>query len=123
MPVHGTHQRRQELHVSDGSGSTRVSGSGPESGSNRGDSGSETVRPGGWGAGPTRVGATGTGVDGLVAGGALLLALYGLVVIAVDLVSNKKLLPDNALAVAGIIIGFLVVGAIIGGVLASRSDR
>jgi hypothetical protein len=69
------------------------------------------------------VGATGTGVDGLVAGGALLLALYGLVVIVVDLISDKKLLPDNALAVAGIIIGFLVVGAIVGGIVASRSDR
>ena len=68
------------------------------------------------GSGPTRQGAhdTGTGLDAPVAGGALLLALYGLLVIVVDVVLDKELVPHSGLAVAGIMIGCLLVGGVLG---------
>ncbi len=75
------------------------------------------------GEGPTREGATGTGLDGPVAGAAILLSLYGLLVISVDLVADKSLVPENSLAVAGIILGCLLVGAVLGAIGSSVSDR
>ena len=87
------------------------------------DPDSTPTRPGGTGGGATRMGATGTGVDGIVAGGALVLTLYGLLVIAADLVADKKLTPHSGIGVAALIVGCLVVGAVLGGIAASRSDR
>jgi cell division protein FtsX len=75
------------------------------------------------GHGPTREGATGTGLDGPVAGAAILLSLYGLLVVAVDLIADKSLVPDDSLLVAGIILGCLVVGAVLGAIGSSVSDR
>ena len=69
------------------------------------------------GAGPTRAGAhdTGTGLDAPVAGAALVLTLYGLVVIIADLLFHVELVPHSGLAVAGIMIGCLLVGGVLGG--------
>jgi hypothetical protein len=75
------------------------------------------------GGGPTEEGATGTGLDGLVAGAAILLSLYGLIVIAADAALDVNLVPDNGLVVAGIILGCLVVGGILGAIASSVSDR
>jgi hypothetical protein len=75
------------------------------------------------GSGPTEEGTTGTGLDGIVAGAASVLTLYGLLVIAADVVLDSKLIPDDGLAVAGIMIGCLIVGGIIGAIAAARSDR
>lgn len=101
--------------MAEGSGSTRV-------GDGAGAGGTPT-RPGGLGGGATRVGATGTGVDAPVAGAALLLALYGALVILADLVLGKSLVPASGFAVAGIMVGCLLVGGVLGGVAGSRSDR
>jgi hypothetical protein len=75
------------------------------------------------GSGPTEEGTTGTGLDGMVAGAATVLTIYGLLVIAADVVLDSKLIPDNGLAVAGIMIGCLIVGGILGAIAAARSDR
>ena len=74
------------------------------------------------GAGPTRQGDTGSGLDAPVAGGALLLTLYGLAVIVADLF-GEHLVPDSGLAVAGIMIGCLVVGAVVGGFVLAALSR
>lgn len=101
--------------MAEGSGSTRADGAA--------DTGATATRPGRPGAGTTRAGATGTALDAAVAGGALLLALYGAMVIMVDLVLGTILVPASGFAVAGIMVGCLVVGGVVGGVVASRSDR
>ncbi len=77
------------------------------------------------GSGPTRQGAhdTGTGLDAPVAGAALLLTLYGLVVIVTDLLFHTELVPHSGIAVAGIMIGCLLVGAVLGGGAARASRR
>lgn len=77
------------------------------------------------GAGPTRQGAhdTGTGLDAPVAGGALLLTLFGLVVILADLVAGVELVPHSGLATAGIMIGCLLLGGVLGGGAARASRR
>lgn len=74
-------------------------------------------------AGPTHEDGSGTGLDAPVAGAAILLSLYGLAVIVWDLVADESLVPESGLAVAGIIIGCLVVGAVLGGFASGRSDR
>lgn len=101
--------------MADNSGSTRPAPAG--------DSGATPTRPGGSGGGLTQVGVTGTGVDGPVAGATLLLALYGALVIVVDLVLGRKLLPHSGLGVAGIILGCLLVGGAVGALAANRADR
>ena len=85
--------------------------------------GTASGAPGERGAGPTREGATGSGIDGVVAGAALVLTLYGLVAILVDVVADQELVSHNALVVAGVMVGCLLVGAVLGGIAASRSDR
>lgn len=77
------------------------------------------------GSGPTRQGAhdTGTGLDAPVAGAALVLTLYGLLVIVADLLFGAELVPHSGLAVAGIMIGCLLVGAVLGGGAARASRR
>lgn len=78
------------------------------------------------GSGPTQQGsanAAGAGLDAAVGGGALLLALYGAVVILADLLLDSVLVPHSGLAVAGIMIGLLLVGAVLGGFVGSMADR
>ena len=77
------------------------------------------------GTAPTREGdrGTGSGLDAAVAGGTALLTLYGLLAIALDLFFHSELVPDNGLAVAGIMIACLVVGGLIGAFVGSMADR
>jgi hypothetical protein len=77
----------------------------------------------GSGGGPTEVGTTGTGIDGIVAGAALVLTLYGLVAIVADLLFHQSLIPDSAVIVGLIIAACLVVGAVLGAIGSARSDR
>jgi hypothetical protein len=84
--------------------------------------GTASGAPGERGAGPTREGATGSGIDGIAAGAAIVLTLYGLAVIVAD-VFHQHLVPDSGLLVAAIMIGCMLLGGVLGGVAASRSER
>jgi len=75
------------------------------------------------GAGPTQEGTTGTGLDGIVAGAAIVLSLFGLVAILADIVTGESIVPDNGLVVAGIMVGCLVLGAVLGALASARSAR
>lgn len=78
------------------------------------------------GSGPTQQGsahAASAGLDAAVAGGALLLSLYGFVVIVADLLFHEGLVPSSGFGVAGVIIGSLVVGALLGAVIGGMRDR
>jgi hypothetical protein len=78
------------------------------------------------GSGPTQAGAAnaaGAGIDAAVAGGALVLALYGFLVIAADLITGEELVPGSGFAVAGIMIGCLLVGGLLGAFIGSASAR
>lgn len=77
------------------------------------------------GSGPTRAGAhdTGTGLDAPVAGAALVLTLYGLTVIVAELLFGVELVPPSGLGVAGIMVGCLLVGAVLGGGAARAATR
>jgi len=79
--------------------------------------------PGTRGEGLTQEGATSTGVDGPVYGATILLTLYGLATVVWDLVAGESLAPDSGLAIAGIMVGLLLVGAVLGGLASGRSDR
>ncbi len=75
------------------------------------------------GGGATQQGTTGTGLDAPVAGGTLLLTLYGALVIFGDLFFGAELVPHSGFAVVGIMIGCLIVGAVLGALAGARSDR
>ena len=77
------------------------------------------------GAAPTREGdrSTGSGLDAAVAGGTALLTLYGALAILLDLFFHSNLVPDSGVAVAGIMIGCLVVGGLVGAFVGAAASR
>jgi hypothetical protein len=78
------------------------------------------------GSGPTQLGednAAGPGLDGAVAGAALVLTLYGLAVIVVDAAFHTEIVPHSGFAVAGVMLACLLVGAVLGGALGRAAGR
>lgn len=66
----------------------------------------------------------GAGLEGAVAGGALMLTLYGAVVVVLSGFLGIELVPHSETLVAGILIALGVIGGVLGaGVAKSRTGR